>query len=56
MRAPLLNCTLKLGPGPYRRFNSNALVYEDRRENFETSEIGLGYSGAALLLAASLGG
>ena len=47
---------LKVHKSRYRRFNSKTLVYEDRRENFETSEVGLVYSAASLLLAASLGG
>ena len=46
---------------PYRRFNptykrfyGEQIVYEDRRGNFITSEVGLAYSAAALLLFASL--
>jgi len=42
--------------GPYARFNSPSAVYEDRREDFVTSEVGLAYSASAILLAASLSG
>ena len=55
-REQMQDFDLTLGKSRYRRFNSNELVYEDRRENFETSEVGLVYSAAAVLLAASLGG
>ena len=47
---------LRLAPSPLRRFNSKATVYEDRRADFVTSEVGLSYSASAILLAASLGG
>jgi endoglucanase len=46
---------LKLARGPFRRFNSGAVVYEDRRADFVTNEVGLSYSAGAILLAASLG-
>jgi hypothetical protein len=45
---------LRLAPGPLRRFNSPAAVYEDRRADFVTSEVGLSYSASSILLAASL--
>ena len=47
---------LRPAPSPLRRFNSKATVYEDRRADFVTSEVGLSYSASAILLAASLGG
>ena len=47
---------LTLARGPFVRFNSPAAVYEDRREDFVTSEVGLSYSAATILLAASVGG
>jgi hypothetical protein len=40
--------------GPLAPFNSAAAVYEDKRADFVTSEIGLGYSASAILLAATL--
>jgi hypothetical protein len=36
-------------------FNGAGVVYEDRRSDFVTSEVGLGYTAPAVLLAASLG-
>ena len=46
---------LHLGHSPLRRFDSGRIVYEDRRADFVTSEVGLAYSASAVLLAASLG-
>ena len=46
---------LRLARGPLTRFNSHSAVYEDRRADFVTSEVGLSYSASAILLAASLG-
>jgi endoglucanase len=40
--------------GKYARFNSPAAIYEDKREDFVTCEVGLGYSASAILLAATL--
>ncbi len=40
--------------GRYRRFNSKLSVYEDRRENYITSEVSLTYSASTLLLTAAL--
>ncbi len=45
---------LKLAPGGLARFNSAYAAYEDRREDFVTSEVGLAYSATAVLLAAAL--
>lgn len=45
---------LRLARGPLTRFNSAAAVYEDRRADFVTSEVGLSYSASAILLAAAL--
>jgi hypothetical protein len=45
---------LRLARGPLTRFNSSAAVYEDRRADFVTSEVGLSYSASAILLAAAL--
>ena len=50
--------------GPYAKFNPTyrddlyreKVVYEDRRPNFITSEVGLAYSASAMLLAAMLAG
>ena len=42
-------------PAPVVRVGAG-LVYEDRRSNYVTSEVGLAYSAPAVLLAASLGG
>jgi endoglucanase len=46
---------LHLRRSPLRRFDSRRVVYEDRRADFVTSEVGLAYSASAVLLAASLG-
>ena len=46
---------LKLTLRRFKVFNSPFAQYEDRRENFVTSEIGLAYSAASILLASSLG-
>jgi endoglucanase len=46
---------LKLTRRRFKTFNSAFAQYEDRRENFVTSEVGLAYSSASILLAASLG-
>lgn len=43
-------------PAARGKFNGAGLVYEDRRANYVTSEVGLAYSAPAVLLAASLGG
>ena len=43
-------------PAAKGKFNGAGLVYEDKRENYVTSEVGLAYSAPAVLLAASLGG
>ena len=43
---------LKLAPGPARRFDSDRVVYEDRRADYVTSEVGLSYSAATILLVA----
>ena len=53
-RASLLKFDLTLADVRFRQFDSPAIVYEDRRENFQTSEVGLSYSASALLLASSL--
>jgi endoglucanase len=45
---------LRLARGPLTRFNSANAVYEDRRADFVTSEVGLSYSASAILLAAAL--
>jgi endoglucanase len=42
-------------PAARNRFNGAGIVYEDKRADFVTSEVGLGYSAPAVLLAASLG-
>jgi hypothetical protein len=42
-------------PEARSRFNGAGVVYEDKRANFVTSEVGLAYSAPAVLLAASLG-
>jgi hypothetical protein len=47
---------LRLARGGLTRFNSPQAVYEDRREDFVTSEIGLSYSASAILLVAALAG
>ena len=47
---------LTLGRSRFAQFNSDRIVYEDRRANFVTSEVGLSYSASCILLAASLGG
>ena len=46
---------MKLASGPARRLDSDRVVYEDRRANFVTSEVGLSYSAATILLVAALG-
>ena len=51
----LRDSELKLARGPLRRFNSKAVVYEDRRADFVTSEVSLSASASSVLLAASLG-
>jgi hypothetical protein len=38
----------------YRRFNSKRTVYEDRREDYVTSEVSLTYSASTILLIAAL--
>ncbi len=42
-------------PPARNRFNGAGVVYDDRRSNFVTSEVGLAYTAPAVLLAASLG-
>ena len=49
--------------GPYVKFNpkykgqyNETVVYEDRREDFITSEVGIAYSASSMLLAAMLAG
>jgi hypothetical protein len=42
-------------PAAKDRFAGAGVTYEDRRGNFVTSEVGLGYSAPAVLLASSLG-
>lgn len=54
--ASLRDFHLRVARSPFTRFNSHRLFYEDRREDFVTSEVGLSYSASSLLLAASLGG
>ncbi|HYI38128.1 MAG TPA: glycoside hydrolase family 9 protein, partial [Thermoleophilaceae bacterium] len=39
----------------FSRFNSSAAIYEDRRDDYVTSEVGLAYSSYAILLVAALG-
>ena len=51
----LRDSDLKLARTPLRRFNSKAVVYEDRRADFVTSEVSLSASASSVLLAASLG-
>lgn len=46
---------LKLTLRRFTAFNSAFAQYEDRRDNYVTSEVGLAYSAASILLAASLG-
>ena len=46
---------LALAKSSLQKFNSPDVVYEDRQEDFVTSEVGLSYSYSAILLAASLG-
>jgi hypothetical protein len=41
-------------PEARNRFNGAGVVYEDKRADFVTSEVGLGYTAPAVLLAASL--
>jgi hypothetical protein len=53
-RASLRDFDLKLARDPLTRFNSARAVYEDRRGDFATSEVGLSYSASAILLAAAL--
>jgi hypothetical protein len=50
----LRDSSLRLAKGPLRRFNSRAVVYEDRRADFVTSEVSLSVSASSLLLAASV--
>jgi hypothetical protein len=40
-------------PEAHNRFDGAGVVYEDKRADFVTSEVGLGYSAPAVLLAAS---
>ena len=54
--ASLRASELTLGRSRFTQFNSDRVVYEDRRANFVTSEVGLSYSASLILLAASLGG
>jgi endoglucanase len=42
-------------PAARNRFNGAGIVYEDKREDYVTSEVGLAYTAPAVLLAASLG-
>ncbi len=45
----------KLRGGKFKRFNSKRAAYEDRRSNYVTSEPAIDYTGASILLLASLG-
>ncbi len=54
-RASLKDSGLRLARSRFRRFNSSLAVYEDRRADFATSEVGLAYSDYAVLLVAALG-
>jgi hypothetical protein len=45
---------IRLSRTPARRYDTRRLVYEDVRSDYVTSEVGLAYSAAALLLAGSL--
>ena len=47
---------LTLGRSRFRQFNSDRIVYEDRRANFVTSEVALSYSASCVLLAAAENG
>lgn len=45
---------ITLGPGPLRRFDSSKVVWEDRRDDYVTGEIGIVTSATAVLLQAGL--
>ena len=51
----LRESNMKVARSRFRRFDSAAAVYEDRRDDYVTSEVGLAYSSYAILLVAALG-
>jgi hypothetical protein len=52
--ASLRESGLRLARGRLSAFNSPLAAYEDRRDDFVTSEVGLSYSSSAILLLAAL--
>jgi hypothetical protein len=53
--AALRQAGLPPASGPLAKFNSPTSVYEDRRLDYQTSEVGLGYTAFCLLLIAATG-
>jgi hypothetical protein len=51
----LKDSDMKIARSRFTRFNSPAAIYEDRRDDYVTSEVGLAYSSYAILLVAALG-